>query len=641
MGYGTPGRSELGLNRWCGLSTPLPCIGGIGSLNGSSNATEYNFTIPSAVTDRFTRGLDDLDGSVSSVFDIEWRTYSSDTTDNGTRFQIGAYRRLQTLILEDAVNVVEGLIVDTHNGGIGLRNHSVPPTHLYGSAWSEDILFLEPQTSCVDTNLTLEFNARHGLFSSLFSEDAEDLALVDRGGFTALSRVPPVLADDIAVENGLGLDLSARAYTAAWFNNLYTMGFLNVTDPDPGGELQHVESHLGRRFPLDEAYSPFTARDSFNTKLSLGLHLGQLPSRLLNGSLPLGMNTTLTAANYTNPYNVAQDDFDDALTACKGATGRTIANTSVVAITCGMVFGTPRRTDGTQAFLFNPGDELMMPIYTCASATRASLKTVHFNYNGTGQLAGLSVDRIEEKAYNNDNSKPLWGVEITNLTLFDANPLWGFIQPSDADRPDLVSLRQESLLLPGFQRLLYGGAYSNLQNLPGVDFHVHAMSMAYDISPASLSDLYSGVADLGVFARWQDLSRAADTTGKILDLVWTDVAANAIIGTRGWHTHTHTEGPLSSEAGTVVRRFNRRVRYRWLYGIPAYLVLACTAGTAVVSVLFYVTGRATSATVRWYLNATSTGRVYGVLKTQDMAPVQLPTDEWVREVGVERLTIGR
>lgn len=306
-----------------------------------------------------------------------------------------------------------------------------------------------------------------------------------------------------------------------------------------------------------------------------------------------------------------------------------------------MLFGAPSKRDGTEAILFLPGDRLMMPIYTCASATRAIVKTVDFTYNGTGQLAGLSVAQIEAKDYESEESKPWWSVEITGLPEQEANPIWGFIQPSDRNRPDLVSFQREWLHLPGYQRH-DASPYSNLQNLPGVDFHVHAMSMSYGIQASSLAVTYSGDEDLGIFSRWQDLSKDAEGSAKILNLVWTNVAANAVTGTRGWHTQAASANSADDEnaGGTFVRKFNRRIHYRWAYGIPAFIVLLLTLLATVISLLLFVLGRGTPFSVKWYLNSTSMGRVYGQFIYPDTSVVQLPTEEWIGQVGVTKVRLG-
>jgi len=82
------------------------------------------------------------------------------------------------LLLDDAQEAVEGLIVDTNTGGIGFWNHTVPFTLKFGSVWSEDISFILLETECVDTNLT-EFS----IPSDRLYGGVADIALTDRGGF--------------------------------------------------------------------------------------------------------------------------------------------------------------------------------------------------------------------------------------------------------------------------------------------------------------------------------------------------------------------------------------------------------------------------------------------------------------------------
>jgi hypothetical protein len=50
------------------------------------------------------------------------------------------------------------------------------------------------------------------------------------------------------------------------------------------------------------------------------------------------------------------------------------------------------------------------------STVKASIKTVTFRFNNTDDLSGLSVISIQEKKYPNEESKPLWAVEQSNMT---------------------------------------------------------------------------------------------------------------------------------------------------------------------------------------------------------------------------------
>ena len=67
--------------------------------------------------------------TLSSFFDIKWRLYTFRAdldTSYRKRYPVSEYRPSVTIPLNDSIQLVEGLIVDIRQGGVGLRNHSVP-----------------------------------------------------------------------------------------------------------------------------------------------------------------------------------------------------------------------------------------------------------------------------------------------------------------------------------------------------------------------------------------------------------------------------------------------------------------------------------------------------------------------------------
>lgn len=157
MGYGTPPRSDLGFNRWCGYAFPVVCPGSDTVISYSRNDTTFTATMPYGYDSRIPRtkmqlfqsGLAEQSETVSSIFDIQWRSYTTQQgqdVNNGSTFLVGGYRQLTTLILDDAIEAVEGLIVNTISGGIGFRNHTIPSGIPLGATWTEDLLFIEPET---------------------------------------------------------------------------------------------------------------------------------------------------------------------------------------------------------------------------------------------------------------------------------------------------------------------------------------------------------------------------------------------------------------------------------------------------------------------------------------------------------------
>lgn len=140
FGYGTPPRSNLSFNRLCGTGTlmfgPLPCpfTDDISILTKDPNGTiiwdfpnGINRTLPNILTNAFSSGTDEKT-TISNFFDISYRRYIAtqdwltNSANNGSEFLVGAFRSIQSLIMEDSLVAVEGLVVDARNGGVGFRN---------------------------------------------------------------------------------------------------------------------------------------------------------------------------------------------------------------------------------------------------------------------------------------------------------------------------------------------------------------------------------------------------------------------------------------------------------------------------------------------------------------------------------------
>lgn len=190
-----PRRNDFGLARSCRGIVPKVCPWSDTVLPegfNRSSPSDYDRRIPRNITEIYSAGLLKFEKTVSSVFDIQWRTYKKVVQSRSMKdhqpYLVGDYRHLSQLVLNDAWEAVTGLLVNTKTGGIGFRNHTAPPPLPYGSAWSEDLLFIEPETKCVDLNITMDFNIP-------YSDDdrnvAENLVVTDRGGFANINKEIP------------------------------------------------------------------------------------------------------------------------------------------------------------------------------------------------------------------------------------------------------------------------------------------------------------------------------------------------------------------------------------------------------------------------------------------------------------------
>lgn len=298
FGYGTPPRPDGFFSRHCG--TEYTCPGSIverkcekiGLLENCTSSIDA--TIPESFIAPFRDGATKFSSSVSSIFDMQWRTYINyaDDPSKGV-FVKPVYRQLAALLLEDKIMPVEGLLVDMKTGGLGFRSHTVPQRRYeYGSTWQEDILFIEPETQCVDLNFTLDFVLPRDMGTS--DEYVKELKIVDHGGFSGLRDNPAPSLERI-ISNGQGeLNLRDRATSAGWFNNFLTMVFYNATDPNMHN-IKRLDVSEGDTFPLPSF--------SVNTTFRVGYEV-------LRSSMEFGEYLNLTGKSGENGTKWSANPFD-------------------------------------------------------------------------------------------------------------------------------------------------------------------------------------------------------------------------------------------------------------------------------------------------------------------------------------------
>ena len=279
----------------------------------------FNTSIPENITQVFSSLTDGT--TLSGPFDIQYRTWRVDidrfrkTVDRGQPYTKGSYRSLDTLILHDTFEAVEGIIADTINGGIGFRNHTAPLGLAYGGEWSEDITWIEPVTECVDTNLTLEMNVAD------YEDNITSIDLVDNGGFVNAPR-----KFDFDMAPSQELDLRTRAYQGAVISNLLLMYQLNVSLTNDTGPYNTT---LGRRFtlPKDSFYNPSLYSAKITDLQPDFIQIPLAPSDAWNNSV----NATV----YVASKNVTQYDWMKLQEMCGSGSGTQIGNITNVAVYCG------------------------------------------------------------------------------------------------------------------------------------------------------------------------------------------------------------------------------------------------------------------------------------------------------------------
>ncbi|OCK73509.1 hypothetical protein K432DRAFT_430554 [Lepidopterella palustris CBS 459.81] len=652
FGYGTPPRSNYSFNRMCGDGNPFqgyikPCpfsdtVSIVTTYPNGTISYDYPYgvdlSIPKTVLDTYSSGTDS-ETTVSNFFDIQWRRYTTTNDDlynNGSSYLVGAFRNMESLLLRNTVEPVEGLVVDTVNGGIGFRNHTIPPGFQHGVTWKEDLLFIEPETVCVDTNLTLDYMIIPTKNNS-DSGGITNVVLTDRGGFVNLNHTYPEPDLSNPQKNP---DLFGRAYKAAWLNNAYTALWYNVTDENNAAAgtraFSYLNSELNKTFPIPTNFDgSITGLDFLGIGVDYGTYLSASYSGLTNASDP---GATL------NPFGITPNNFSDIYMLCTGAGNGDFANITNILVNCGMMRGVPQRQSPGSRLIFDSGSSWSQPIYTCASAIKATIKTVSFNYNGTDSLlSSLTIPEIQDKTYANESSMPLWGVENTGNAYYtqDMNLIWGLVSPAYENNQNVSTVRQPSLYLPGWIGTLdtLGMLATSYENLPGSDFSVGALATAYDIGGPNAGQFdYSGQTNMAMWSRWQTLTNSPRTAALIPNLIYTDIAAAAVVGTKG------VLGPGNAahenQVALPVTPTVSKIQYHYPFAIPA---LAAALILVVITLLAFVTvclGGLGIGRMRLHLQQISPGRVYTTFMYRGPDGLTMNSKDWSKQFGKKMVDLS-
>lgn len=238
---------------------------------------------------------------------------------------------------------------------------------------------------------------------------------------------------------------------------------------------------------------------------------------------------------------------------------------------------------------------------------------------------------------------PLWGVEDSGYTMDGISPVWGLVSPAYTDFPNISFVRQPALYLIG-----YSGPdgpsltdQSN-ENMPGSDFPVAAMNTIWG-SMGSVDSSWPfdvvGRSSIAVFKRWQTLAGSTTTAGSILNLIWTDLAASAAVGTKGVLGPVN-RGTAGETVPVSVSPLVHRIKYHYLFGVPAFLLAAAVIlGTAIVLVSAYM-GHASIARIRMRLQQVSAGRILTTLLYPEHSTLGMSPDEWSVRSGSKQVNLG-
>lgn len=620
------------------------CPGSNGTYTITHNSSGYfqswnggwNVAVPKSRAAIFHSGLADLPSTVSSFFDIKPRRITRSTGDNEGQYAetlaVDNFQFRQTVIDTSAYQVIDGLVVDAKSGAIGFRNHTLPMNVPLGTTWSEDLLFLEVDVAAIDLNVSFVFDVEFGNSNSSSFTYSAPYQLVDDGGFVNLNTnlrpaCPPAAQDN--------LKLSDRAETIAWWTLFSTMQqpIMNLTT---NNAADPSKSKVGQTFQATDVYgAPVTSPDI------LSIDLGGASTILFSG-IP-GYNSTTNLS-----YNVSRAS-NLALRNCTGWQPDEKISISSIPVVGSILLGAPTKLDGSQFDIADEGMTLKRKIYAFAAAAKLSIKTVQFSYNSSAiPLDGLSVLDIAEKQYLDASKLPRWALETPPLANSFIPPLWGLVSKEYENVQNISTIRSPSFypVTSSFTYSLYSGWQVGSSYVTGSSAISGLLNYITSMKPSIDTSRYSNGKDsFLLLQRWQSLSQNSTSAAQIVKLIFTNMAANYLRGTRGQLSEDIVPPPfrnltgskLSVEVPTHVRE--RVVRYHWPYGIPAFLSFVLLAALVIVASGAIATG--SIAKISRCLSFLSAGRLLTDLLSNgsDEAIYQEKYKPWSHKLGRTRFQL--
>lgn len=595
---------------------------------------------------------------MAGPFDIQfrsWRTQKTSVSGTNTSFTVGLQRTIDVLIPKESVTLVEGLIVDLETGGVGIRNHSVPSQAGAHTTWEEDILWIEPEIVCESTNLSISFSIAYNK-SGAGGREPLDVFLVDNGGFSVMQPDASFGFDRFPALNSSSPNLEDRLKLITSAHNSFLSTALNVTQFK--GSNVTTRNRKGN-ITINSEY-PLSSFGGVIGRAVLPIGVSAVPLHWLRSDF--GLPRARFMANYRvikaeaeilepaqdYPYLETIAKLSDIDRWCTGELNNERIKEEVVKyvnsnVKCSYFLGMPQRANGGSSLEEELGEKWRTPLNICAGAVKASIKKVTFMANGSS-FDNIYVTSVIPKDYTS-SQLPLWAMENFHSPLSigaTKSAIWGIVDPSLDATPGYNFTRSATFYLPS--------AYPLYQNEPDPS-QVYSDNLAAAIAPFNTLDgvmkgtlieneyspympSYRGTNNLALRSRWESLSGTADGAARVLALVWTDVFANIVVGTRSRAAEMRPDGVEYEAVPGLVSVFERRVAYDVRFAVPAVLLAALWVVVVVGAGWSAVVHGSTPGRMKRLLNDTSLGRVIVESESVELSGGKgLGTKAWLANFG--------
>lgn len=259
-------------------------------------------------------------------------------------------------------------------------------------------------------------------------------------------------------------------------------------------------------------------------------------------------------------------------------------------------------------------------------------------------MDNLRVKNIEEKTYSSEKDMPLWGVEESYFQLSEWSPIWGLVDPAYEGFQNVSTVRQPWFYLLGTAEAIISSGLSQMYTMDNVAGAIAPLSAMTSVTAGltattgvSLSD-FTAQGSMSLWLRWRELSSAAESLPLIFKLLWTDLAASAMVGTKGVLGEGNAQPELA--VGISARRTVHSVRYHYAFGIPAFATALALLVVILLLCLSIATGHSSLKIMDQRLKQTSLGRSLTTLVSPQSSTYDMSSKDWAKANGHRYLDLG-
>jgi hypothetical protein len=169
-------------------------------------------------------------------------------------------------------------------------------------------------------------------------------------------------------------------------------------------------------------------------------------------------------------------------------------------------------------------------------------------------------------------------------------------------------------------------------NIPGSIVPISALATIANSRDSSEPVIdFTAQRSLSLWLKWKKLSSSEDSMPMVFKLLWNDLAASALVGSKGV-LGARNEEPDQAARMELIPTVHK-IKYHWAFGIPASILVLVISLIFLAVTAMAVVGRSSLDLLRHRLKQVAVGRLLTSVFHPDSSSLIMPPSAWSKENG--------